>query len=327
MRTAKLDEIVRQQDPGLKSAVEMFATGQVSAALDALQQQGRVKEIPSREDRIRTIAKSYIESPENTLIVSPDNASRRDMNVAVRQELKANGTLGLEDHKFDVLVQRQDMTGAERSWASHYEIDDVVRYARGSKAVGIEAAAYASVVAIDPAANLLTVETPNQELVTYDPRRLTGVSVYREIEREFSVGDRIQFTAPDKSLGVANRDLATIESIRPDGQLVARLDDRRQIEFKAGEHRHFDHGYAVTSHSSQGLTAERVLVHADTSVHPDLLNSRFGYVSISRASHEATLFTDDIAKLGPQLGAEVSKTSALEINQASSIGLGIGSGL
>ena len=27
-------------------------------------------------------------------------------------------------------------------------------------------------------------------------------------------------------------------------------------------------GYAVTSHSSQGLTAERVLVNADTGVHP-----------------------------------------------------------
>jgi hypothetical protein len=36
-------------------------------------------------------------------------------------------------------------------------------------------------------------------------------------------------------------------------------------------------------------------------------------------SHEATLFTDDIAKLGPQLGADVSKTSALEITQPSSV--------
>jgi ATP-dependent exoDNAse (exonuclease V) alpha subunit len=35
MRTARLDEIVRQKDPALKSAVEMLATGQVSAALDA----------------------------------------------------------------------------------------------------------------------------------------------------------------------------------------------------------------------------------------------------------------------------------------------------
>src|SRR6202521_2906735 len=115
MRTAKLDEIVRQQDPALKSAVEMLATGQVSAALDALQQQGRVKEIPNREERVRAIAKTYIESPENTLIVSPDNASRRQLNVAVRQELKAIGTIAPEDHTFRVLVQRQHMTGAEQS--------------------------------------------------------------------------------------------------------------------------------------------------------------------------------------------------------------------
>ena len=327
MRTAKLDEVVRQQEPGLKSAVELLATGQVPAALDALQHQGHVKEIPNAGERILAIAKSYVESPENTLIVSPDNASRRQLNVAVRQELKATGAVSLEDHTFRVLVQRQDMTGAERSWASHYEINDVVRYTRGSKAIGIEAAVYASVVAIDPSANELTVKKANGELATYDPRRLTGVSVYQETQREFSVGDRIQFTAPDKSLGVANRDLAAIDAINANGRLSARLDNNRQIEFNANEHRHFDHGYAVTSHSSQGLTAERVLVHADTSVHPDLLNSRFGYVSISRASHEATLFTDDIAKLGPHLGADVSKTSALEIGQASSIVQGIGIGL
>ena len=110
--------------------------------------------------------------------------------------------------------------------------------------------------------------------------------------------------------------------------MSARLDNNRQIEFNADEHRHFDHGYAVTSHSSQGITAERVLVHADTKVHPDLLNSRFAYVSISRASQEATVFTDDMGKLGPQLGGEVSKTSALEIRHASPpLGQELGVGL
>jgi ATP-dependent exoDNAse (exonuclease V) alpha subunit len=326
MRTAKLDEIVRQKDPALKSAVELLATGHVSAALDSLQQQGRVKEIPGTEERIRAIARSYVESPEKTLIVSPDNASRRELNDAVRRELKAHGTLASEDHTFRVLVRRQDMTGAERSWASQYEINDVVRYARGSKAAGIDAGTYGAIVGINSAANLLTVEKSSGEQATYDPRRLTGVSVYREIDREFSVGDRIQFSAPDKSLGVANRDLAAIESIAPDGRISARLDNNRPIEFDPKEHRHFDHGYAVTSHSAQGLTAERVLVNADTGVHPDLLNSRFGYVSISRASHEATLFTDDLTKLSPQLSAEVSKSSALEINLTPSTFAGIGLG-
>jgi len=286
------------------------------SALDALGRQGRVREIPDRVERVRAIAKSYAESPENTLIVSPDNASRHELNAAVRQELKAAGTLAPEDHTLRVLVPRQDMTGAERSWANRYEIDDVVRYTRGSKTIGIEAASYASVVAIDPAVNQLTVEKPNGELATYDPRRLTGVSVYRENDREFSIGDHIQFTAPDKSLSVANRELAVIESIGPDGRISARLDNNRQIEFNPSEHRHFDHGYAVTSHSSQGLTAERVLVHADTSVHPDLLNSRFGYVSISRASFDTKIYTNDAAALGQKLSGDVSKTSAIEVSHS-----------
>ena len=324
MRTAQLDEIVRQKDPALKSTVELLAKGQVSAALESLQEQGRVKQIPSSEERVRAIARSYVESPEKTLIVSPDNASRRMLNDAVRHELKANGTLAPEDHTLRVLVQRQDMTGAERSWASHYEINDVVRYARGSKATGIDAGTYGAVIGINPAANLLTVEKSSGEQATYDPRRLSGVSVYHEIGRDFSVGDRIQFTTPDKSLGVANRDLAVIESITPEGRISARLDDSRHIEFDAAQHRHFDHGYAVTSHSSQGLTAERVLVNADTAVHPDLLNSRFGYVSISRASHQATLYTDDVARLGSQLASEVSKSSAIEFNTTTQVGQELG---
>src|SRR6202043_294216 len=98
---------------------------------DALQKQGRVREIPNAEERQRAIARSYVESPEKTLIVSPDNASRRELNSAVRQELKANGTVAPKDHSFRILVQRQDMTGAERSWASRYELNDVIRYARG----------------------------------------------------------------------------------------------------------------------------------------------------------------------------------------------------
>lgn len=68
-------------------------------------------------------------------------------------------------------------------------------------------------------------------------------------------------------------------------------------------------------------------VEADTGVHPDLLNSRFGYVSISRASHEATIFTDDMSKLSPQLSADVSKTSALEISPTQPMNQGISLGI
>ena len=110
------------------------------------------------------------------------------------------------------------MTGAERSWASHYEINDVVRYSRGSKTVGIEAGTYGTVVGIDPAANLLTVEKSSGEQATYDPRRLTGVSVYREIDREFSVGTA---SSSPRLTSRSASPIATLPSSSPSRQMAA----------------------------------------------------------------------------------------------------------
>jgi ATP-dependent exoDNAse (exonuclease V) alpha subunit len=90
----------------------------------------------------------------------------------------------------------------------------------------------------------------------------------------------------------------------------------RTVTFNADEMRHFDHGYAVTSHSSQGLTSERVLVNMDTNVHPDLINDRFAYVSVSRASQDAQIFTNDAASLAESLSHDVTKASALDLTKA-----------
>ena len=77
--------------------------------------------------------------------------------------------------------------------------------------------------------------------------------------------------------------------------------------------RHFDHGYAVTSHSSQGLTAERVMVNLDSHVNADLINQRFAYVSVSRGSHDAQIFTDKATSLIEKLSHDVVKSSALSV--------------
>jgi ATP-dependent exoDNAse (exonuclease V) alpha subunit len=316
MRTVRLAEIVRQKDPDLKATVEMLAQGKTGAAFEGLRERGRVREIIAPQERIRAIARNYVASPERTLIVSPDNASRERLNQAVRQELKAKGSLKLDDHIFRVLIPRQDMTGAERAWASRYQIDDVVRYSRGSKLVGVEPKTYGIVVAVNPLENLLTIQKASGDRVSYDPKRLSGVSVYSEAEREFSVGDRIQFTAPNKPLGVANRELATVEGLDVNGNIALRLEDGRAVQFNAVDHRHLDHGYAVTSHSSQGLTSDRVLVNIDTSVNPQLLNSRFAYVAVSRASLDAEIYTNDATNLGKRLSGDVSKSAAVEFSQS-----------
>jgi len=164
---------------------------------------------------------------------------------------------------------------------------------------------------IDTAPNRLAVRLQDGTERTYDPRRQRGVSVFREEVRRFSVGDRIQFTVPASDLKVANHELGVIGGIDGAGRLSLNMDSCRSLQIDPNKHPHLDYGYAMTSHSSQGQTASRVLIHVDTELlAKDLLNTRMAYVSVSRGADDAQLFTNDREKLSTVLGHDISKQSA-----------------
>ncbi|MHB8304229.1 MAG: MobF family relaxase [Acidobacteriaceae bacterium] len=319
MRTSQLDQIVRQKDPELRRAVEHLSRNETATGIQLLQQQGRITEIPDSQQRIEAIARDYVTRPENTLVVSPDNASRRDINDAIRAELQGSGVLSKNSHAMTVLTQRSELTSAERNWAALYQPADVLYYTRGSKELGIERGTYATVVSTDPKANQLTVEQKDGQQVTYDPKRLHGIAAYREIARDFAEGDRLQFTVSKPDMDIKNRDLGTVERIVGTDMTVRMDGDKtRTLTFNTSEMRHFDHGYAVTSHSSQGLTTDRVLVNMDTKAHPELINTRFAYVSVSRASEDARIYTNDATTLSERLSSDISKASAVEVARPNS---------
>jgi len=311
MQTARLDEIVRQKDPALKEAVEQLAHGDVRGAIENLDVQGRVHEIVGRDERLSKIASDYAREPRGTLVISPDNESRRELNGLIHREMQERGDVSQDEHKLRVLDSQQEMTGADRQWAGQYEEGDVVRYTRGSKVLGIEPGEYARVAQVDARANRLTINRETGEHQAYDPRRLSGVAVYHETERAFSEGDRVQFTAPSKDLRVANRELGTIEKINDAGDVRIRMDSGREVAFNIREHPHLDHGYAVTSHSSQGQTADRVLIHVDTEKSELLVNNRFGYVSVSRGQYDAQIYTNDRGELARDLSRDLTQRTAI----------------
>ena len=74
--------------------------------------------------------------------------------------------------------------------------------------------------------------------------------------------------------------------------LTVRMDgkEQRSVSFSPSEFRQFDHGFAVTSPSSQGLTANRVIAHFDTDSTHSLINNRLAYVAISRVSEDARIY-------------------------------------
>jgi conjugative relaxase-like TrwC/TraI family protein len=311
--TARLDDIVRQQDPALKAVVERLSRGEVRDAIQQLDTQGRVHEIPDRDTRLTAMARAYAGDPDRTLVVSPDNHSRMEINHRIHAWMQTIGRVDVVEHHVRVLVPRQEITGADRQWAQQYQQGDVVRYTTGSKVLGLSAGTYARIHAVNASANLLTVRRTTGELVTYDPRRLQGVTLYRETDRAFAKGDRLQVTAPYRERGVANRELGTLEQIDASGHLRLRLDSGRRVAFTLEAHPHLDYGYAVTSHSSQGQTADRVVVHVDTAVAGEqLVNRRLAYVAVSRGRYDAQIYTNDKAQLGEALSREVSHRSALE---------------
>jgi ATP-dependent exoDNAse (exonuclease V) alpha subunit len=263
------------------------------------------------------IAREYVTDPDRTLVIAPDHQSRRDLNQIVHQWRQQGGQVPRREQRLRVLITRQEMTGADRQWAQQYDVGNVIRYTTGSERLALPSRAYARVEHIDARDNRLTVTRPSGEVVTYDPRRLQGVTVYREEDRSFAIGDRVQFTAPYRARRIANGELGTIRQIDDHGHLQIRMDSGRHIAFTLHDHPHLDHGYAVTSHSSQGQTADRVLVHVDTAnLGEQLVNRRLAYVAVSRGRYDAQIYTNDKSQLGEALSREVSHRSAIEPSRA-----------
>lgn len=314
METARLEQIVRQKEKPLREVVENLSAGKVKEAVDGLRGQGRVTEISDPQERLKTITHDYCGQPDRggTLVISPANKERVDLNRLIHRELQATGRISARNYKTKVLENRGELTGAERTFAGAYQQDDVIRYSVGSRKHGIGAGEYARVLAADEKSNTLTVRMENdRRQLSYDPSRLQGVTVYREAEREFSEGDRVQFRAPYQRGRVAGGELGTLEKIEK-GRLTVALDSGRSAEFHIDENRHVDYGYAVTSYSAQGQTVHRVLAEIDTRAPDVVVNRRTAYVMASRARAEVTIYTDSAERLGAALARQVDKSTALE---------------
>ncbi|PYS25530.1 MAG: conjugal transfer protein, partial [Acidobacteria bacterium] len=148
METAKLNKIVRQRDPRLRQVVKKLSVSQVREAIESLHRQGRIVEVAADERRLLAIADTYCKSPQNSLVISPANKERGLLNALIHRQLQHDGKVSRADHQMTVYVNRQDMTGTERTFASAYVADeDIVRYNRVSNVHGFKVGDYARVTA------------------------------------------------------------------------------------------------------------------------------------------------------------------------------------
>jgi conjugative relaxase-like TrwC/TraI family protein len=107
--------------------------------------------------------------------------------------------------------------------------------------------------------------------------------------REFAAGDRIVCLRNSDRLAVKNGTRGTVEEVdRKRRALVVATDRGDRVTLTSGyvEAGHVRHGYALTGHSSQGVTVERAFVLGKG----EARLQEWGYVAFSRAREETRLY-------------------------------------
>jgi Ti-type conjugative transfer relaxase TraA len=139
-----------------------------------------------------------------------------------------------------------------------------------------------------------------------------GADVTVQTERgtnAFARGDRVMFLKNERSLGVKNGSLATVQDVTR-ARMAVLLDDGRSVAFDIKDYAAIDHGYAATVHKTQGVTVDRTHVLATPG-----LDAHASYVALSRHRDGVDLHYGrddfaDTAKLVRTLSRERAKDMA-----------------
>ena len=317
MKTATMDQIMRQKDEKLREAVEASLKGDMRKAFEKLG--SNIEEVKPDNLAGAAAARWLRLSPEDREragLMAPSHKLRVAINDIVRERLTRDGRVTGPAMTAERLVSR-GYTNAEKALAGNYSAGDVVGFHRPYKRLGVEKGDELRVLGVDQDAGAVSLQRGDGATVEWMPGRVAartgGVEVYQTENLELRQGDRIRWTRNDLSLGLVNSQTADITKVEKD-TVTFRLEDGGTLELKEGDSqlRHIDRAWASTVHAFQGRTVDTVIAAMEAN-HPHLTTRKSFYVEISRARHRAELVTDDRKALGEHLeSATGERVAALE---------------
>jgi conjugative relaxase-like TrwC/TraI family protein len=332
LNVARIDEIQRQKGT-YKRAVELISLGHqvidtktgltgLVAGFDLLDKCGKIQEITG-EERHAVLAKHYMKTrkaQKSALVVSPTHAEGKAVTEFIRTELKKAGAIGKEVREFSQL-RSLNMTEAEKSLPSKFTQAGTIIQFHQNAAGFTRGERYRVEHTRDGTPVLRSVQRKEAaKAIPHDvPNRF---EVYLEDRIEFAKGDKIRFslggTTKDNKRRISNGRLDEVEGFDRQGNL--RLKSGMTVDQDYG---HWDLGYAITSHASQGKDRD-IAIAAIGAQSLAAVNAKQLYVTISRAKEDVALYVDDkaavrraIQRAGEQVSAtELFKAKAIEHRQA-----------
>lgn len=355
--TAFMTEISRQKTPGMKRAVAIMTghdalqPGQRlneielksnARAFKFMDEAGMVKQVPENRATVgnhplpegalvQAVVDDVLQASRalraRTLVITPYNKDRHDINAGIRAGLRASGDLQGPDQQRHIL-SRPDGGGRTRAVikeAQYYKVDDVVRIGKTYTAVDLAKDDYTRVVEIQANRGVVVLEKQNGQRIDWEPRKHNRVEVYKTEQRAIATGDLIRITRNEGDL--TNGTIAEVRDIRGDTAILSVNRGAKQEAHQLDLHknRHWDHAYASTVHAAQGTTQERVIFlmrvpenasgqkqERSLQQMAQVFADRSFYVGVTRASHDTLIYTNNKAIAAEVVGIKQDKTSAVE---------------
>jgi ATP-dependent exoDNAse (exonuclease V) alpha subunit len=339
-----MTQIQRQKNPELQQAVAITVgtadlgpdetltdlnLARNARAFDFLEQAGRVTEHEDPRDLIDLLARQYVDRGprrNQTIIITPFNEDRVEINNAVRAELQERGELDVNDSAHTIFRSEGDMTRAKQKEAQYYTKDMTVRFGRDYQKILASRGEYMRVVGTRPDEGIVVLRKSDGSLMEWEPKKYNRVEVYLSETRNLAARDVIRFTRGDEL--VKNGHEATVVSVN-ENQAVLRLADGNEIPWDLDAQRHWDHAYAVTVHAGQGATREQAMLHIpshkmerdpeDARRQSDvamtvrrIFGDRSFYVGLTRAVEDLQIFTTDAILARAAVSRHQDKSSAIE---------------
>lgn len=276
----------------------------------------------------RVIAEAEKRGAKVVLIGDPEQLQAIEAGAAFRSVAERHGAIEITD----IRRQREDWQRlATRQLATGRTAEALEAYAEAGMVIASETRVEARSALVErwdreritgPTASRMILTHTNQEcdelnaLARHAMKRSGALDTDIAVEttrgeRLFGAGDRVMFLRNERSLGVKNGSLGTIEQV-DHARMAVRLDDGRQVAFDHKNYGDVTHGYAATIHKAQGVTVDRVHVLATPG-----LDRHAAYVALSRHRDAVHLHygRDDFAdqgKLARALSRERPKDNALD---------------
>lgn len=305
-----VDKIQRQKNNAYKEAVLQLSDGKTEQGFKKLDKMGAIHEIGDSQERTQAVAEDYYQSTygsgkaKEVLVVSPTHAEGERVTEKIREQLKATDMIGQEDRDYTVLRNRQ-LTEAEKQQTDSYRIGDVLIYHQNVP--GIKAGQRLTVGGISDQYLFANDKSETAQVQLNDTSKF---SVFEPRHVAIAEGDKIRITANGKSeedKHLFNGSVFQVEKFEDDGGI--RLSNGSTL---APDFGHFNLGYVSTSHSSQGKTADKVIISQSSATFPASSMEQF-YVSVSRGREAVSIYTEDKEHLLDAVSQSAERTSATEL--------------